>query len=418
MREKLKHPMLVIVFTVFVDMLGFGILIPIIPLLLADPQSSYYLLSNNMGISQGYILLGLLTAVFPIGQFFATPILGELSDKFGRKNILAISLAGTCISYLIFALGIFTRNIPLLFVSRFFDGITGGNIAVAQASIADITTPQNRAKNFGLMGAAFGVGFIVGPFIGGKLSDPNILSWFNAMTPFIFAAFLSFLNIIFVLLFFPETLKIRQHHMKIKWNRSVSNIMHAYSLDKLRVLFLTNFLFQSGFSFFVTFFSVFLINKFGFTQGNIGDFFAYIGIWIAFTQIFLTRFFGKRVSDFKILRVTLLGSAVMIFLYLFPTASWQFLFLIPFFAAFNGLTQANSAALVSKSVDWKIQGEILGVNASVQALAQAIPPILSGYIAADLSPEAPIFVSAVVLFIAWLVFIALYKPTNSNISQA
>ncbi len=413
MLAKLRHPLVVILLTVFVDLLGFGILIPVIPQLLANPNSPFFLLPGNLNISQGYILLGFLTAVFPIGQFIATPILGELSDKFGRRNILALSLAGTCLSYIIFALGIFTKNIPLLFISRFFDGLTGGNISVAQASIADITTPQNRAKNFGLMGAAFGIGFIIGPFLGGKLSDPTVMPWFNAVTPFLFAAILSFINIISVLLFFPETLRERRHDLKIKWTRSIMNVVHAYNLEKLRVLFLTNFLFQAGFSFFVTFFSVYLINKFGFTQGNIGDFFAYIGLWVAFTQVVLTRAIGKRFTDITILRVTFLGSAIITFMYLLPNQGWQFLLIIPFFAAFNGLNQANASALVSKSVDWSVQGEILGVNASVQALAQAIPPILSGYIAASLSPEAPILVSGVVILAAALLFIFFFKPQKT-----
>ncbi len=417
MLGKLKHPLFVIIFTVFVDLLGFGILIPVIPLLLADPSSSYYLLPKGFSISQGYVMLGFLMAVFPIGQFLATPILGELSDKFGRRRILSLSLLGTCISYLIFALGIYMRSIPLLFFSRFFDGITGGNISVAQAAIADITLPQNRAKNFGLMGAAFGIGFIIGPYIGGKLSDPNIVGWFNAMTPFLFAALLSFVNIISVLLFFPETLKKRQHNLQIRWTKSVNNIMHAYSFEKLRVLFFSNFLFQSGFSFFVTFFSVFLITKFHFKQGDIGDFFAYVGIWVAFTQIVLTRRLGVKYTDYKILRVSFFGSGIMIFSYLLPTQAWQFIFLVPFFAAFNGLTQANSSALVSKSVDSTIQGEVLGVNASIQALAQAVPPILSGFIAADLSPEAPIIVASGVMLLAAIVFLLFYKPVNHLIHQ-
>ncbi len=417
MLKKLKHPLFVILFTVFVDLLGFGILIPVIPLLLADPVSSFYLLPKSFNISQGFILLGLLTAVFPIGQFIATPILGQLSDKFGRRRILAISLAGTCISYLIFALGIYTKSLPLLFFSRFFDGITGGNISVAMASIADITAPQNRAKNFGLMGAAFGIGFIIGPYVGGKLSDPNVVSWFNAMTPFLFAAILSFLNIMFVLLFFPETLKIRQHDLKIRWTKSLNNIMHAYSFEKLRVLFFSNFLFQAGFSFFVTFFSVFLITKFHFQQGNIGDFFAYIGIWVAFTQIVLTRKLGAKYTDYKILRISFFGCAIMVFAYMLPTSAWQFLFLVPFFAAFNGLAQANASALVSKSVDRTIQGEVLGVNASIQALAQAIPPILSGFIAAELSPEAPILVASGVMFLAAVIFFLFYKPVTHVLHQ-
>lgn len=317
-------------------MLGFGILIPVIPLLLADPTSSYYLLPKSFNIAEGYILLGLLTAIFPLGQFFSTSILGEFSDKFGRKKVLLFCLSVRFFAYLIFTLGIITKNIPLLFLSRIIDGAASGNVAVAQAAIADVTAPLNRAKNFGLMGAAFGLGFIIGPFLGGKLSDPNILSWFSAVTPFLFAAGLVLANIISVIFFFPETLKELKHHIKINWSKSVNNIFHAYSMEKLRVVFLTSFLFWSGFSFFITFFSIFLIKKFGFDN---------------------------------------------------------------------------------KSADWHIQGEILGVNSSVQALAQSIPPILSGLIAAEFSPDTPLLVAVLVMISASLIFLIFYKPVTHVLYQ-
>lgn len=133
-----NNPLPVIFFTVFVDLVGFGILIPVIPLLLANPKSPYYILSGSTNIAEGYILLGFLTAIFPLMQFLAAPILGQLSDKYGRKKILGISLLGTSLSYILFAIGIITKNIPLLFISRAFDGITGGNAPVFVASLVII----------------------------------------------------------------------------------------------------------------------------------------------------------------------------------------------------------------------------------------------------------------------------------------
>src|SRR3989338_6853794 len=171
----LKSPLFTIIFTIFLDALGFGILIPIVPLLLADPSSSFYILPEGASIQTGYILLGLITAIFPLMQLFATSILGQFSDKIGRRPILMNTLFLTSFSYLLFAIGIATRNIPLLFFSRALAGISSGNLSVAQAAIADITKPSDRARNFGFIGAAFGLGFIIGPFLGGKLSDPTVL---------------------------------------------------------------------------------------------------------------------------------------------------------------------------------------------------------------------------------------------------
>ncbi len=405
-----NNPLPVIFFTIFVDLLGFGILIPVIPQLLANPNSEYFLLPAGWTLQQGFILLGFLTAVFSIAQFLATPILGQLSDRYGRKKLLAISLTGTCLSYFIFAYGIVTGNLIILFFARALDGVTGGNISIAQASIADVTTPEKRARNFGLIGAAFGLGFIIGPYIGGKLSDPSIVPWFNATTPFIFAGILSAINVISIIIFFPETLKEKNLNLKIKWSRAVSNIYHATLNKELRVLFGTVFLFTAGFTFFTTFFSVFLIDKFGFTQGNIGDFFAYIGLWVAFTQAIITGKVSAKYPAYKIIRWGILAAGIATFLFFLPQYWWQLLLIVPLFAIGNGLMQANITALISRSAGSDIQGEVLGINSSVSALAMSIPPILSGFVAASLSASAPIFVGGAIVMLAAAFFWFFYKP--------
>lgn len=229
--QKLERKALpIILFTVFLDVLGVGILIPVIPqLVFSIFQPAGYSLNTSL------ILLGWLTAIFPLMQFLATPILGQLSDRFGRKPVLGFSLFGTGVGYVLFAIAILTKNIPLLFGARALDGITGGNISVARATIADVTPPEHRTKNFGLIGAAFGVGFVFGPYIGARLAAPNVSffglfntpHWFNSATPFWFTAILSLINTILLLAILPETHKHINNALKITWTKSLSNIQKA-----------------------------------------------------------------------------------------------------------------------------------------------------------------------------------------------
>lgn len=409
MQSKTKYALPIILATIFLDMLGIGILIPVIPLLLADPASAYYLLPAGWSIDGGYILLGFLTASYPLAQFLAAPILGQLSDRYGRKKVLILSLMGTCLSYLLFAIGIITRNIPLLFISRAFDGMTGGNIAVAQAAIADITEPQNRAKTYGLMGPVFGLGFIIGPFLGGVLSNPELISWFSAATPFWFAAILTSLNVFSVISFLPETHPNRNEKQKIDWSKSLHNILGAFRFPALKTLFGTTFLFSAGFSFFTTFYAVYLINRFNYSQGDIGNFFAYIGIWIVISQAVFTRLASKYFTEYQILRFSLIACGIMVLIHLVPRASWQLFLVVPIFAISNGLSVSNLTSLISRSADRSVQGEVMGINSSIQALAQALPPIVSGFIAARFSASVPTVVAGLLIIMGGLIFAVTYK---------
>ncbi len=415
--SKKPSPLFTLFFTILLDMLGLGILIPVIPVLLAQPDSPHYLLPVGTSIGTGYIILGLLFACFSFGQFVASPIIGQFSDKLGRKRLLTLSVFGTALGHALFAIGIYIGSIPLLFFARLFAGITGGNIVIAQAAIADITTPENRAKNFGLIGAAFGLGFIIGPFIGGKLADPSLVSWFDAATPFWFASILSLINTFLVIRFFRETNKHINAEGKIHWGRSIKNIMRALDSGSVRPLFVTNFLFQTGFAFYTTFAAVYFLKHFGFTQGTIGNYFAFVGVWIVITQAIITRVLSKKFTEAKILEYTIFLAALCIIgIVLSPESTFLYM-IAPFFAIGIGLTQANMTALISRSAGAEIQGEVLGINSSVMALAQTIPPLISGAIAAFFEPQAPLIIASLLVFVAGGYFLGQEKKIRRMVGQ-
>ncbi len=400
-------------FTVFLDLLGIGIIIPILAPLLLNPNET--LLDAATSMDTRAIILGFLIASYPLAQFFGAPVLGALADQRGRKRVLLIALTGTLLGYLLFAYGIVTHQLWILFASRILDGFTGGNIAIVQSSIADVSTEKTRSRNFGLVGMAFGLGFILGPYIGGKLADPTIVSWFNSATPFFFAALMTALNMVLVVFRFPETHTVAGA-ARVSILTGVKNLKKAFTTPNLRVLFIVVFLITIGFSFFTQFFSVYLINKFQFTQSDIGDYFAWIGLCVAIVQGALIRPVSAKFNPETILSVSLIGLSAALALQLLPTEAIWLYAITPLIALTNGFSMPSYTSLISTSVSPKEQGEILGINQSIQSLGQAIPPILAGFLI-TVNQYLPIITASVVMFIAWFVFMAFYKGRHPRVQQ-
>jgi DHA1 family tetracycline resistance protein-like MFS transporter len=405
---KPKSILLPVFVTVFLDLLGVGIIIPIMAPVFLD--TNYSLLPSETSLHMRTIILGLLIATFPIAQFFGAPLLGALADRKGRRKILLFSLAGTCLGYILFAVALMEKNLWLLFVSRALDGFTGGNISIVTSAIADVSDEKTRTKNFGLIGLAFALGFTIGPYIGGSLSDSHHVSWFNYSTPFIASAALSFLNIILVLIRFPETSTVRVQR-PISAFTGFRNIAKVFQLKNMRVMFSVIFFLTFGFSFFTQFFQVFLIQKFSFSTFEIGNLFAYIGIWIAVSQGGIARPLAKKFSPSQILNIAIVLLGITFLILLMPDHRYLLYYILPFVAVFQGLIQPNSTNIISTLTAKDSQGEIMGIQQSVQSLAMAIPPIIAGFIV-NIDLNLPIFVAALSTILAGIIFIYGFHRSN------
>ncbi|MEK7460197.1 MAG: MFS transporter [Patescibacteria group bacterium] len=415
MNDPHKNTLSLIFVTIFIDLIGFGMLIPVVPTLLANPESPFFLLSINTPVEQGYILIGLLTGLYFFGQFISTPILGDLSDKYGRKKIIMLSIIGSMFSFILFAIGIFAKSITLLFIARGLNGFTSGIVSVSQAAITDFTPPHLRSKNFGVIGAAYGIGFIIGPFLGGVLSNPELVSWFAPSTPFLFAAFLAFLNFLSVYYFLPET-NLSRTTAPLRWSQSIKNIISAYGMKEIRPLIVTNFFYNAGFAFFTTFLGVFLIVKFGFNQSAIGYYFAFVGVCMAISQTVILPRVVKRFAEAKVFNVAILATALFTLAHLTVSVWWGLLLIVPFFAVANGLANVTITVLVSQSVRKEVQGQILGINTSVNALALMIPSLFGGFVAASISPESPVLFGGLLIFVAWVIFVVFWKGHRTPVN--
>jgi len=375
MREK---KILIILFvTLLLDVIGIGILIPVIPALFTDSNAPTFMLAGYSVGSQ-YFIAGLMTALFGVMQFLAAPLLGDLSDTYGRKKLLTLGVGVLAVAQLLFAAGIALVSLPLLFVSRLVAGIAGANFSIVQATIADVTEPKHRARNFGLIGGAFGLGFILGPLIGGYI----VALTGNPALPFLFAGCLGVLNLIFITFMLPETHHVRTAAGKFSLFKAFHNIKTAYLDVDTRPLYTVSFLQMLGFGIHTSLSAVFLSYRYNFSEADTGTYFAVVGVCIVLSQIFVVRFASARYNERKILRFALPLLALSLFAQTLVFNVWLLYSLIPFMSAAMSLITTNLPALISKGVSANRQGAALGINGSFQALSQGIAPLLGSTVAA------------------------------------
>ena len=386
-------------------MLGVTIIIPVIPAIFFESNSNFFGPDISHELKSFYY--GFLLLCYPLFQFFGAPILGSLSDRFGRKPVLSIALSGTLIGYLLFAYAVTSQNLWLLFFSRMLPGFTGGNVSIIMSSISDISDERSRTRNFGLVGMAFGIGFILGPSIGGLLADDSIVSWFTHATPFWFVAGLSLLNILLVQLYFRETLKEKQES-KISFFTGIRNLAVSFTESNLRKVFIIVLCVSIGFTFFTQYFSVFLYEKFSWTEKNIGLLYGWVGIWLAFTQGVIVRSLSYKFASKDVIKFSIPILVLGISLLLVPEKDWLFFIINPIIAIGIGMTSPNLTTIVSMQAGPERQGEILGINTSMNSLGQMIPAVIGGFLV-GINIHFPLVAGALMIAIAWAVYRFNYK---------
>lgn len=392
---KPRSPLVIIFITIFIDLVGFGIVIPVLPLY-----------AERYGASEATV--GILLAVYSAMQFVFAPILGKISDRVGRRPVLLVSLIGTAFGFLLmgfapsmpvgFALFGMSPTLIWLFAARIIDGISGGNISTAQAYIADVTSPEQRSKGMGLIGAAFGLGFVFGPMIGG------VLSYISPEAPFFFAAAMAAANATALYFLLPESLSA-EHRSQARRGGIIEVLQQ--SEWHLRVVTATYFFSTVAFAMMTATFALFAAHRFRFDAWHTGFLFGYVGVIGAIIQGGLL---GRLVKMFGDKPLAIAGTAIFAAsVFVFPLSRTVLLLVMAStgVAIGNSLMTPTLNALASKSVSAALQGRVLGVMASVASLARIIGPVLGGWllmrdpVESEHYGRTPYWTSAAIMLVAF-----------------
>jgi multidrug resistance protein len=358
MSKKARSPLGVIFLTIFVSMIGFGIVIPVLPI---------YAKNEPFKLSPSQ--LGWLVGVFSLVQLFSSPIIGKFSDRIGRKPVLLISIFGTAIGYFITGAA---SAAWMLFLGRIIDGASGGNIATAQACIADTTAPHERSKAMGMIGAAFGLGFILGPAIGG------ILAHVWTPLPFYFAGALSIVNAIFVITRLPETLT-EEKRLHPTAAAPIGEVFAEGRAQFIGLLLVATLLGTTGFAFIHLLFALFCLDHLGYDMRTTSYAFAYVGFLAVLVQGGLLRRLLKYDNAEKPIAIT--GASLLaLSLWLLPRVphggTGQFLGVCAIMALGNGMLVPTLTGMASRHVHGRAQGRVLGLTAAAGSLGRFLGPLL------------------------------------------
>jgi multidrug resistance protein len=395
----LRSPLFLMALTIFIDFAGFGLILPLLPFW------AQHLGANPAGV-------GLILTIYALAQFIFTPVLGTLSDRYGRKPIIVGSLLIEAFS---FALSGLAGSLVVLLIARFIGGLGASNIGSAQAVVADVTPPEGRARGMGMIGAAIGLGFVVGPAIGGLLAP------IGPSVPFIVAMAVAIVNALLVISFLPETHK-EQGAAKMGSSTKPGRGLLPAGLGKLlrnpaiTRLIVINLLFTMAFTAMEAVYPLFSQHTFGWTAKENGYIFTYVGLIVVLMQGGLVGQLVKRFGERKLLIAGLVTLGAGLALLPWSTSLALMLVALGILSAGNGAVTPTTSALLSLASPREAQGETLGLAQGVAGLGRVIGPLVAGSIYALIGPGAPFLAGSVLVLLAMLIALPA-MPLSRKLSQ-
>ena len=380
-----KNKALIPIFiVVFVDLLGFSIILPLLP---------FYALKFNVSPE----MIGMIAAVYSVCQFGASPVLGALSDRYGRRPVLIYSQFGSMVGFLLLALA---GNIWIIVLSRVVDGISGGNITIASAYVADVSEPKDRASAMALIGVAFGLGFLFGPLIGGELSAA-----FGIAAPAYAAAFLACTSMMLTIFYLKEPVVHRTVGERKKGLAYYTEAFNYLKIKNLRTMLIIFFFFALPFSLYVSMFSLYAHLELSFNEREVGRFLAYVGFLGIIWQGGVIRPLVKKVGELSLLRFGLAAMSLGL-LGLVLADNWQQLAMVALVFSFGtGVTRVVLSSLVSQMAPPDKKGGVIGVSSSIESFTRIIGPILGGWIIGTIHPNYIGYIGGAMAAVGfWLAF--------------
>lgn len=385
-----------ILITVILDSIGIGLIIPIMPQLIEELTNDPINIAAEWG--------GFLTFIYALMQFVFGPTIGNLSDRFGRRPVLLASLLFLSVDYLIMALA---PTILLLVIGRTLAGIAGANFSTANAYIADVSPPEKRSQNFGLVGAAFGMGFIIGPAIGGFLGE------YGTRAPFYAAALLALLNAAYGLFILPESLP-KEDRRPFEWSRAnpLGALRQMKKVPVVAGMMIAAFLFDIAHFVYPAVWSYYTVEVFNWSSAQIGLSLAAVGVGFAVVQGWLIRIIVPKFGETRTLLFALLMNVISLFGFSFATAGWMVFAIIPL-TSLGALAGPAFSGIMSQQLPKDEQGELQGLISSKAGLATIISPIvmtqLFGHFAGTSAPiyfpGAPFFAAALLVMLSLITVI-------------